>query len=63
MNNLNNNTDINPDDNMVTLFYTKVLVEVVNGRLDLNKLAEIELRNRGLNKQGIWIGFNNPDAW
>jgi len=49
---------IDPDKNMISLFDTDILVEVVNGRIDLNKVALLELQNRGLDKNGKWIGFN-----
>jgi hypothetical protein len=49
---------IDPDKNMITLFDTDVLVEVANGRLDLNLVALNVLKNRGLDKNGKWIGFN-----
>ena len=49
---------IDPDKNMISLFDTDILVEVANGRLDLNKLALLELKNRGLDKNGNWVGFN-----
>ena len=43
---------------MITLFDTDVLVEVANGRLDLNLVALNELKNRGLDNNGKCIGFN-----
>jgi hypothetical protein len=49
---------IDPDKNMISSFDTDILVEAVNGRLDLNLVALKELRNRGLNKNGRWIGFD-----
>ena len=49
---------IDPDKNMITLFDTDILVEVANERLDLNKLALLELKNRGLDRNGKWVGFN-----
>jgi hypothetical protein len=49
---------LNPDKNMISLFDTDILVEVVNGRLDLNVLAMKELNNRGLDKNGVWFGFD-----
>lgn len=52
------NDFIDPDKNVITLFDTFYLVEAVNGRLDLNLIALSELKNRGLDKQGKWIGFN-----
>jgi hypothetical protein len=49
---------IDPDKNMVSLFDTDILIRVSNGSLDLNKLAMLELKNRGLDKNGKWVGFN-----
>ena len=49
---------IDPDKNVISLFDTDILVEVANNRLDLNKLALLELKNRGLDKNGNWVGFN-----
>ncbi len=39
----------------------KVLVAVANGELDLNNLARKELANRGLDKQGKWVGFDKAN--
>lgn len=41
----------------IQLALNKVLVAVANGELDLNALACKELANRGLDKQGHWVGF------
>lgn len=49
---------IDPDKNVISLFDNDILVEVANGRIDLNKVALLELKNRGLNKNGKWVGFN-----
>lgn len=49
---------IDPNKNVISLFDTDILVEVANNRLDLNKVALLELKNRGLNKDGKWVGFN-----
>ena len=49
---------IDPDKNMITLFDTDVLGEVANHRLDLNLVALRELKNRGLDKNGRWVGFD-----
>lgn len=49
---------IDPDKNMISLFDTDILIAVANGKLDLNKLAMLELKNRGLDKNGNWVGFN-----
>ena len=48
---------IDPDKNYLSLFDTDILVEVVNGRIDLNAAAMRELKNRGLDKNGKWVGF------
>lgn len=50
--------EIDPNKNVVTLFDTDILVEVANGRLDLNEVVLNELRNRGLDNNGKWVGFN-----
>ena len=52
------NTDyIDPDKNVLSLFDTDILVAVMNGKIDLNKAALRELRNRGLDNNGKWVGF------
>ena len=48
---------IDPDKNLISSFDPDILVEAVNGRLDLNMFALREVRNRGLDKNGRWIGF------
>lgn len=37
---------------------TAILVMAINGEIDLNELAKEELVNRGLDKNGKWIGFD-----
>ena len=37
---------------------TSILVMAVNGEIDLNELAKEELVNRGLDKNGQWVGFD-----
>jgi hypothetical protein len=49
---------IDPDKNVISLFDTDILVQVVNGKIDLNKVALLELKNRGLDSNGNWVGFN-----
>jgi hypothetical protein len=49
---------IDPDKNVISLFDTDILVEVANNRLNLNEVALRELKNRGLDKNGKWAGFN-----
>ncbi len=49
-----------PDDrNPKFLFngtHTDLLVEIAGGKINARKLAVEQLRNRGLDKQGIWVG-------
>lgn len=39
------------------LLDTAALVEIANGRIDLNQKAAHEMASRGLDRQGKWIGF------
>jgi hypothetical protein len=48
---------IDPDKNVISLFDTDILVEVAHNRIDLNKVALLELKNRGLDINGKWVGF------
>jgi hypothetical protein len=41
---------------------TEVLVAAVNEIISLDRLAELELRNRGLDACGTWIGFDRQSA-
>ena len=36
---------------------TNLLVAVARGELDLNHLARVELASRGLDRDGVWVGF------
>lgn len=36
---------------------TKVLAAAARGEIDLNQLARKELASRGLDDQGVWVGF------
>ncbi len=45
----------------IQLALNKVLIAVANGELDLNNLARKELANRGLDKQGQWVGFDKAN--
>ena len=36
---------------------TNLLVAVTRGELDLNHLARVELASRGLDRDGVWVGF------
>lgn len=37
---------------------TKVLAAAARGELDLNLIAREELAARGLDKNGVWVGFD-----
>jgi hypothetical protein len=36
---------------------TKLLVAAIRGDIDLNAIARLELANRGLDREGRWVGF------
>jgi hypothetical protein len=42
----------------IQIAMTKVLAAVARGELDLNRLAREELAARGLDNQGVWVGFD-----
>ena len=37
---------------------TKVLAAAARGEIDLNRIAREELAARGLDDQGVWVGFD-----
>ena len=49
--------ELNPQY-MFALTYTELLVKALNGEIDLEMLARQEMANRGLDKDGKWVGFN-----
>lgn len=53
---LNEVSDDNPE-HIFSSTSTNLLVKAVNGKIDLRKLAEKELYNRGLDKKGKFRGF------
>ncbi len=36
---------------------TALLAAAARGELDLNRLARVELASRGLDRDGVWVGF------
>jgi hypothetical protein len=58
-NNLNNDepSEQNPQY-LYSLTHPALLSQIVNGTIDSRKLAEEELKKRGLDKDGKWIGFD-----
>ena len=41
----------------IQIALTKVLAAAARGEIDLNRLAREELAARGLDNQGVWVGF------
>lgn len=41
----------------IQLALTKVLAAAARGEIDLNQMARKELASRGLDDQGVWVGF------
>jgi len=37
--------------------FTELLVQIASGKIDANELAKQELKNRGLDLEGKWVGF------
>lgn len=50
--------DLNPCY-VFSLTATRLLCESLKGEFDMDYLVRRELANRGLNKEGIWVGFEN----
>jgi hypothetical protein len=42
---------------LIWQFETDILVEVIKGKIDLNLVVLKELQNRGLDRDGKWVGF------
>lgn len=42
----------------IQIAMTKVLAAAARGELDLNLIAREELVARGLDKNGVWVGFD-----
>jgi hypothetical protein len=51
------NDEINPDF-IFQSTATELLVKAVRGEIDIHELAWQELRSRGLDHNGKWIGFD-----
>lgn len=45
------------DTDPLSLFSTATLARAARGELDLNKLAAVELAQRGQDQNGNWVGF------
>lgn len=56
MKNAKNEDETNPNY-LFNLTYTELLVKIVNGEIDAKQLAEAQLKNRGLDNTGNWVGF------
>ncbi len=56
---------VSDDDNPEYLFggiNTSILVQALNGDIDLDELVRAEMINRGLDKKGVWVGFGRAKA-
>lgn len=53
--------ELNPDYMFQTI-PTDLLVQVAQGKIDLNKLANEELAARGFDKHGEFVGFKKAKA-
>jgi hypothetical protein len=52
----NDSDDLNPDY-LYRLTATDLLVAILRKQIDPVELAEKELKNRGLDNDGKWVGF------
>lgn len=61
MQNLKNSGRLTADDFKPDFIFqgttTELLVKIISGQIDAKELAWDELRARGLNEKGEWIGF------
>lgn len=54
---MNTNSDeLNPEF-LFRLTYTELLVKIASGEIDAKDYAQKELKNRGLDSDGKWVGF------
>lgn len=53
---LNDSDDHNPDY-MFSLFPKEILIGIIEGSIDAKKYAKLQLKNRGLDLKGKWVGF------
>lgn len=44
-------------EGVIQLMKNEVLAAVINGEIDLNEVARLEMASRGLDKKGAWVGF------
>lgn len=51
-------TYFNVEDNPFSLSNHEFMLKAAKGELDLNLLAKLEMANRGLGKNGEWVGFD-----
>lgn len=56
-NNENLPDELNPKF-IFSLTHTDLLVKVIRGEIDLLALVRSELANRGLDRDGKWVGFD-----
>lgn len=44
-------------EGVIQLLKNEVLAAIINGEIDLNEVARLEMASRGLDKKGTWVGF------
>ena len=50
------------EENPIFLFnqiHKDLLIDIISGKIDAAELARIQLRNRGLNNEGKFVGWKN----
>lgn len=52
--------DLNPEF-IFCLTHSDLLLQALRGEIDLLALARQEMANRGLGKNGEWVGFKQAD--
>ena len=52
--------DLNPVY-MFSLTQTELLVQIATGKIDAVDYARAELANRGIGKNGVWVGFKEAE--
>lgn len=50
------NDELNPKY-LFSTTHKELLVQIATGRIKVKRLAKLELKKRGLNREGFWVGF------
>lgn len=49
--------DENNPNYILNITPTEVLIKIAIGEIDINQLVQDQLKNRGIDKSGAWVGF------